>query len=194
VFWAGDTYSVLAEIGEFVTGVRPPKEFQRFLATILFTDIVDSTKHLSDKGDRKWIDILAAHNRIVRKQLDIYNGKEIKITGDGFLATFDGPSKAIRCAGAIREELLQLGIEITAGIHTGECEVLDTDDIGGIAVHIASRVMDKASPGQILITMTVKYLLGGTGLEFTDIGEYNLRGIDEPYRLYALKSSGKRLY
>jgi class 3 adenylate cyclase len=194
VFWAGDTYSVLAEIGEFVTGVRPPKEFQRFLATILFTDIVDSTKHLSDKGDRKWIDILVAHNRIVRKQLDIYNGKEIKITGDGFLATFDGPSKAIRCAGAIREELLQLGIEITAGIHTGECEVLDTDDIGGIAVHIASRVMDKASPGQILITMTVKYLLGGTGLEFTDIGEYNLRGIDEPYRLYALKSSGKRLY
>lgn len=189
VFWAGDTYPVLAEIEEFVTGIRPQRVFKRFLTTILFTDIVNSTKHLSDKGDRKWMDILEAHNHIVRKQLERFNGKEIKLTGDGFLATFDGPSKAIRCAEAIREGLQLLGIGFTAGIHTGECEVLDTDDIGGLAVHIASRVLDEARPGEILITMTVKYLLGGTGLEFTDKGEFNLKGIEEPFRIYALISN-----
>lgn len=188
VFWVGDTYSVIAEIEEFITGVRPQRVFDRFLATILFTDIVNSTRQLSVKGDRKWMEILAVHNQIVRKQLARFNGKEIKITGDGFLAIFDGPSKAIRCAEAIREALHIVDIEFTAGIHTGECEVLDTDDIGGMAVHIASRVLSKAATGQILITMTVKYLLGGTGLEFTDMGEFNLKGIDDAYRLYALKT------
>ena len=187
LFWVGDSYSVIAEIEEFVTGVRPNKVFDRVLSTILFTDIVRSTEHLSRIGDKKWMDILDSHNVIVRAELKRFNGNEIKSTGDGFLATFDGPSRAIRCAEAIRDAVKTLNIEITAGIHTGECEIFDVDDIGGIAVHVAARVLNKAEPSQILITMTVKHLLGGTGLEFTDLGDVSLKGIDERYRLFALQ-------
>ena len=186
-FWVGDSFSVIAEIEEFITGVRPQKTFNRILYTILFTDIVSSTKHLSTRGDKKWMKILEDHNHIVRKQLNRFNGREIKITGDGFLATFNGPSRAISCAKSIRDAIKTLGIEITAGIHIGECEILDDNDIGGIAVHVASRVLNEAAPGQILITMTVKHLLAGTNLEFTDLGEFSLRGIDNDYRLYALQ-------
>lgn len=187
LFWIGDTYSVIAEIEEFITGVRPSKVFDRVLSTIMFTDIVSSTEHLTRLGDEKWMNVLNQHNQIVRKQISRFNGREIKSTGDGFLATFKGPSKAILCAESIREEVKALDIEITAGIHTGECEIYDENDIGGIAVHVASRVLSKAEPGQILVTMTVKYLLGGTGLEFTDLGEVPLKGIDEDFRLFALK-------
>lgn len=186
LFWVGDTYSVIAEIEEFITGIRPSKIFDRVLFTILFTDIVSSTQHLSKHGDKKWIEILETHNEIVRKELTRFNGKEIKSTGDGFLATFDGPSRAVRCADAIRKAIKILNIEITAGIHIGECEIFDEHDIGGVAVHIAARVLKKARPNQILITMTVKHLLGGTGLEFSDLGEFSLKGIDDNYRLYAL--------
>ena len=186
LFWVGDTYSVIAEIEEFITGIRPSKVFDRVLFTILFTDIVSSTQHLSKQGDKKWIEILETHNEIVRKELTRFNGKEIKSTGDGFLATFDGPSRAVRCADAIRKAIKILNIEITAGIHIGECEIFDEHDIGGVAVHIAARVLKKAGPNQILITMTVKHLLGGTGLEFSDLGEFTLKGIDDNYRLYAL--------
>jgi pimeloyl-ACP methyl ester carboxylesterase len=187
LFWVGNTYSVIAEIEEFITGVRPINDFDRVLSTILFTDIVSSTQHLSKKGDKKWMEILEAHNQIVRRELIKFNGKEIKSTGDGFLATFDGPSRAVRCAEAIRNAVEILDIEITAGIHTGECEIIDGNDIGGLAVHVAARVLSKAARSQILITLTVKHLLGGTGLEFTDIGEVSLKGIDEKYRLFALQ-------
>ncbi len=187
LFWATDTYSVLAEIQEFVTGVRPNKVYDRILSTILFTDIVNSTKQLSIKGDEKWMQILEAHNAIVRKEVIKFNGKEIKNTGDGFLLTFDGPSRAIRCAEAIRNEVNKLNIELTTGIHIGECELYDDGDIGGITVHVAARVLSKAEPNQILITKSVKNLLGGTGLEFTDLGEFTLKGIDETYRLYAFQ-------
>lgn len=189
VFWTENSNPVLAEIEEFITGVRPAKSFDRILSTILFTDIVGSTDHLFKKGDEKWMDLLEKHNHIVREEIKRHQGKEIKSTGDGFLATFDGPSRAIRCAVAIREALQTLGIDITAGIHTGECEVFDDHDIGGIAVHVAARVLGKAEPGQILITMTVKYLLGGTGFTFTDLGEFSLKGIEEKYQLFALKES-----
>lgn len=187
VFWTEDTYSVIAEIEEFITGIRPNKIFNRVLSTILFTDIVNSTEHLSRSGDEKWMEILEIHNAIVRAELRRYNGKEIKSTGDGFLATFDGPSRAIRCAEAIRGAVKILEIEITAGIHTGECEIFDEGDIGGIAVHVAARVLSKAKPGQILITSTVKHLLGGTGLGFSDLGTVKLKGLEEKYNLLALQ-------
>ena len=187
LFWVGDSYSVIAEIEEFITGVRPNEVFDRVLYTILFTDIVSSTKHLSRQGDKKWMKVLEQHNKIVRKEINRFNGKEIKTTGDGFIATFDGPSKAIRCAESIRKEVKILNIEITAGIHTGECEIYDNNDIGGIAVHVAARVLGKAEPSQILVTMTVRHLLGGTGLAFTDLGEVSLKGIEEDYRLFALQ-------
>lgn len=189
LFWAGDSFAVLAEIEEFITGKRPSKIFDRILSTILFTDIVNSTIQLSAIGDEKWKEVLKAHNQIVRTELIKFNGKEIKNTGDGFLLTFDGPSRAIRCAEAIRNEVKKLNIEITAGIHTGECELFDDGDIGGIAVHVAARVLNKAQPGQILITMSVKNLLAGTGLEFTDLGDFSLKGIDESYRLFALQKA-----
>ena len=189
LFWVGDSYSVIAEIEEFITGVRPNEVFDRVLSTILFTDIVSSTKHLSNKGDKEWMEVLSQHNQLVRKVISRFNGREIKSTGDGFLATFDGPSKAIRCAESIREEVKILNIQITAAIHTGECEIYDVNDIGGIAVHVAARVLSKAQPGQILVTMTVRHLLGGTGLEFTDLGEVSLKGIEEEYRLFALQES-----
>lgn len=187
IFWVGDTFSVIAEIEEFITGVRPTKVVDRVLSTILFTDIVSSTIHTEKLGDKNWMDLLNHHNQIVRKELNRFYGKEIKHTGDGFLATFDGPSKAIRCADSIREKVRTLNIEIKAGIHIGECEIYDVNDIGGIAVNVAARVLGQAQPNQILITMTVKYLLGGTGLEFTDLGEVSLKGIDDDIRLYALK-------
>lgn len=189
LFWTGDSFAVLAEIEEFITGRRPSKVFDRILSTILFTDIVSSTKHLSALGDKKWRELLNAHNQIVRTELLKLNGKEIKNTGDGFLLTFDGPSRAIRCAEAIRDQVKKINIEITAGIHTGECELFDDGDIGGIAVHVAARVLKKAAPSQILITMSVKNLLAGTGFEFTDLGDFSLKGIDESYRLFALQDS-----
>ena len=187
LFWTSDSYAVLAEIEEFITGIRPNKEFDRVLSTILFTDIVSSTEHLTKSGDKKWMDILEKHNALVREELRRFNGKEIKNTGDGFLATFDGPSRAVACAKAIRDVVKTLGIEITAGIHTGECEVFDAEDIGGIAVHVAARVLSQAQPSQVLITMTVKHLLAGTGFQFTDLGDISLKGIKEAYRIYALQ-------
>ena len=187
LFWVGDSYAVIAEIEEFITGVRPNEVFDRVLSTILFTDIVGSTAHLSRLGDANWMKVLDQHHKIVRKEINRFNGKEIKSTGDGFLVTFDGPSKAIRCVESIRGEVKILNIEITAGIHTGECEIYDVNDIGGIAVHIAARVLGKAKPSQILVTMTVRHLLGGTGLDFTDLGEVHLKGIEDAYRLFALQ-------
>ena len=178
---------MIAEIEEFLTGTRPAEEHNRVLSTILFTDIVGSTEHLTEKGDERWMEILESHNQLVRTELNRFRGKEIKNTGDGFLATFDGPSRAVRCAEAIRDSVKTLNIQITAGIHTGECEMIGVDDIGGIAVHTASRVQHEAQPGEILITQTVKYLLAGSGLEFTDRGTALFKGIQEQFQIYALK-------
>lgn len=187
LFWAGETNDIIAEIEEFLTGTRPAEEHDRVLSTILFTDIVGSTEHLTEKGDKRWMEILENHNQLVRAELNRFRGKEIKNTGDGFLATFDGPSRAVRCADAIRDSVKTLNIRITAGIHTGECEMIGVDDIGGIAVHTASRVRNEARPGEILITQTVKHLLAGSGLEFTDRGTPSLKGIQEQLQIYALK-------
>ena len=187
IFWAGETNDLIAEIEEFLTGTRPAEEHNRVLSTILFTDIVGSTEHLTEKGDERWMEILESHNQLVRTELNRFRGKEIKNTGDGFLATFDGPSRAVRCAEAIRDSVKTLNIQITAGIHTGECEMIGVDDIGGIAVHTASRVQHEAQPGEILITQTVKYLLAGSGLEFTDRGTALFKGIQEQFQIYALK-------
>lgn len=188
LFWVGATHDVLTEIAEFVTGTRPAVVYDRVLATMLFTDIVGSTKQLMEKGDKKWKEILEKHNQIVRKELSRFRGREIKNTGDGFLATFDGPSRAVRCAEAIREAVQPLNIQITAGIHTGECELIGSNDIGGIAVHTASRVQSSARPNEILVSETVKHLISGSGMDFTYLGPKSLKGLTGEIQLYALKS------
>jgi len=175
----------LGEVQEFLTGVRAVPEPERILATVLFTDIVDSTRTAAEVGDHRWRDLLEAHQRAVRGALERFRGREVKSTGDGFLATFDGPARAIRSAEAIVEACEPLGIRIRAGLHTGECEVMG-DDIGGIAVHTAARVSALAGPGEVLVSRTVKDLVAGSGLEFADRGAHELKGIPDRWQLYAL--------
>lgn len=174
---------MLDEVARFVTGQRPVVEIDRILTTILFTDIVDSTVKAAALGDRAWHKLLDDHDRIVRSELTRHRGREIKTTGDGFLACFDGPARAIRCALAICEAVGPLGVRIRAGLHTGECEVRG-DDLGGLAVHIAARVGDLAGPGQVVVSSTVKGLVVGSGIEFTDTGEHELKGVPEKWRLF----------
>src|SRR6266571_1006035 len=176
LIWAGDQDSILAEIQEFLTGVRPAPESERVLATVLFTDIVDSTKRAAELGDRRWRELLAEHDRAVRSALEHFRGKEIKTVGDGFLATFDGPARAVRCAQRIRDDLGGRGMEVRSGLHTGEIE-LAGDDIAGIAVHIAARVSATAGPGEVLVSSTVKDLVVGSGIEFEDRGTHSLKGV-----------------
>jgi class 3 adenylate cyclase len=181
--FAGDHDAVLGEIEEFLTGVRPPPAPDRVLATVLFTDIVDSTKRANVMGDNRWGDLLARHNDLVRKELARFKGREIKTTGDGFLAVFDGPARAVRCACAIREAIQQLGISVRAGLHTGECELLK-EDIGGVGVHIAARVCEKAKGNEVLVSSTVKDLVSGSGIEFRDKGNHVLKGVPGRWRLF----------
>ena len=155
----------MIEIEEFLTGARSVAQPERVLATVLFTDIVGSTERLSELGDRRWRDLLESHYRITRSELDRFRGREIKTTGDGLLASFDGPARAIRCALAVRDAVRPLGIEVRAGLHTGEVEVM-TDDLGGIAVHVGARVAALAGPGEVLVSSTVKDLVAGAGLAF----------------------------
>jgi class 3 adenylate cyclase len=162
--FVGDTEEALDEIEELITGTRHTPEPDRVLATVMFTDIVGSTERATALGDRRWLDVLARHNDAVRYELDRFRGRAIKQTGDGFLATFDGPARAVRCASAIVEAVRPLGIEVRAGLHTGECELLG-DDVGGIAVHIGARVAALAGPGEVLASSTVKDLVAGSGLE-----------------------------
>jgi class 3 adenylate cyclase len=185
-FHSGDTEAVLAEIEEFLTGVRPAAEFDRVLATVLFTDIVGSTERAAVLGDRAWRALLDTHNAIVRQELTRHRGREIKAAGDGFLATFDGPARAIRCAAAIHDEIRPLGIEIRAGLHTGECELMG-NDVGGIAVHIGARVAGEAGAGEILVSSTVKDLVAGSGIQFVDRGPRALKGIPGEWRLFAVE-------
>jgi class 3 adenylate cyclase len=184
LFFAGDPGPLLDAIAEFVTGRHAAVDPDRVLATIMFTDIVDSTDHVSRARDRHWSEVLSAHERIVHAELDRFRGHEVKSTGDGVLATFDGPGRALRCAAAIRDAVTSLELDIRVGLHTGEIELRGAD-IGGIAVHIAQRIEAIAQPGEILASRTVVDLVAGSGLEFTDRGAHTLRGIPGEWQLHA---------
>ena len=183
MFAVGDSEAILGELEEFLTGTRHEREPDRMLATVMFTDIVDSTQRAADMGDRHWRDLLERHDQLFRRSLERHRGREIKRTGDGFLATFDGPARAIRCAASITEAVEELGLELRAGLHTGECEVM-SDDLGGLAVHIAARVMSHADAGEVLVSSTVKDLVVGSGIDFEDRGTHDLRGVPGDWRLF----------
>ena len=176
------------EIAEFLTGHQADVADDRVLATVLFTDIVDSTRRAAEMGDRDWHALLDAHDAIVRSQLARFRGREVNTSGDGFLAMFDGPQRAIRCAMAIRDAVQALGIEVRAGLHTGECEVRG-DDIGGIAVHIGARVSALAGPNDVLVSSTLRDLVIGSGLEFEERGAHQLKGVPGEWHLFAVASS-----
>ena len=178
-------YGAADEIEEFLTGERRLADIERILATVLFTDIVASTERAASLGDRPWRLLLDAHDRVVREQLRRFRGREVKTTGDGFLASFDGPARAIRCAETIVDATKTLGVDVRAGLHTGECEVRG-DDLGGLAVHIAARVGALAAWGEVLVSSTVKDLVAGSGIEFGDRGEHELKGVPGVWRLFAL--------
>lgn len=184
LLFAGDPAELLAEVEEFLTGVRPTAPTDRVLATVLFTDLVGSTKHLARVGDQTWRAVLDQHDHAVRAQLRRFDGREVRQTGDGFLALFDGPARAIRCAHAIRVGLENLGLVVRAGLHTGEID-LRGDDVGGIAVHIGARIMDEAGPGEVLTSHTVKDLVVGSGLRFDDRGTRPLKGVPDDWQLFA---------
>jgi class 3 adenylate cyclase len=185
LYWVGDDTSLmLEEIEEFLTGVRPTIADGPALATVLFTDIVSSTAHAAAMGDRSWRDLLTAHHDLVRRNLQVYSGREINTTGDGFLAVFDGPAHAVRCALAIRRAVEPLGIQIRAGLHAGEIELI-TDDVTGIAVHIAARVLTLAEPGQVLVSDAVLPLLAGSGLSFETRGVHALKGVPGQWGVHA---------
>ena len=181
--WAGDQDAVLDEVEEFFTGARRAPRSDRVLATVLFTDIVGSTERASQLGDTAWNDLLEEHNARVRRQLELFRGKEVETTGDGFLATFDGPARAVRCGLAIAASVRDLGLQIRAGVHTGEIE-LAGGEVRGIAVHIGARVMSVAAGSQVLVSRTVKDLVVGSGLMFDDAGEHELRGVPDRWHLY----------
>ena len=184
-WWVGDSESVADEIQEFLTDERQAIEPVRILATLLFTDIVDSTKHAAEMGDRRWRDLLDNHNSLVQKAIARFSGRIVVSTGDGVLATFDGPSRAIQCAIAIREEVLGLGIRIRAGLHTGEIELIG-QNVAGIAVHIAARVSAKAEAGEVWVSSTVKDLVAGSSVQFTERGVYALKGVPGEWRLFSI--------
>jgi class 3 adenylate cyclase/dienelactone hydrolase len=177
-WWTQDRDPILDEIEELVTGVRPAPEPNRVLATVLFTDIVGSTQRVRELGDRAWADLLSRHHAAVRRELGRFRGREVDTAGDGFLATFDGPARAIQCAVAVREAVRALGLEIRAGLHTGECELLG-EKVSGIAVHTGARIASLARPGDVLVSSTVRDLVSGSGIEFEDRGEHALKGVGE---------------
>jgi pimeloyl-ACP methyl ester carboxylesterase len=185
LWWFGDQDAIVDEVQEFLTGARSAPEPDRVLATVMFTDIVGSTKRAAEVGDSRWRELLERHEAIVRRELERHRGREVNTTGDGFLATFDGPARGIGCARAIAEAVRPLGIEVRAGLHTGECEVMN-GDVGGIAVHTGARVSAEAGPGEVLVSSTVKDLVAGSGIEFEDRGIHELRGVPGEWRLYAV--------
>ena len=176
--WWEDSESVLEEIEEFLTGKRGVIQHDRMLATIMFTDIVGSTERAVKIGDRRWRDLLDTHNALIRQEIARFRGHEVETTGDGFIATFDGPARAIHCACAIRDLVKRLGIEIRAGLHTGECEIKG-EYVGGIAAHIAARVM-----GRVWVSGTLKDLVVGSGFQFSDRGQHKLKGVPDEWRLF----------
>ncbi|MEA2895360.1 MAG: hypothetical protein QOJ84_975 [Bradyrhizobium sp.] len=184
LFCAGDSRRILDEIEEFLTGSRSHFEMERALATVLFTDIVGSTQRAATLGDREWRHLLESHHTCVRRELVRFRGKEIKTLGDGFLATFDGPARGVRCAEAIRDNVRGLGLEVRSGLHTGEIELLP-DDVGGIAVHVAARVAQLAGAGEVLTSSVLKDLVAGSGLRFEDRGLHALKGLADKVRIFA---------
>ncbi len=183
--WGDNSNAILDEIEEFITGVRHSADHDRVLATVLFTDIVGATEKAASLGDRRWADLLDNHHASVRRELARFRGREIDTAGDGFLATFDGPARAVRCACAISDSVQSLGIEVRAGLHTGECEVIG-DKLGGISVHIGARVAALAHPGEVLVSATVKDLVAGSALSFRDRGIQSLKGVPGDWRLFAV--------
>jgi len=182
--FTGDFNPVVDEMEEFLTGTRQVRPLDRVLATVMFTDIVDSTRRAAEAGDRRWRELLERHDELTRRQLDRFRGREVKTLGDGFLATFDGPARAIECACAIRDGVNPLGLEVRAGLHTGECE-LAGDDVRGMAVNIGARIGSLAQPNEVLVSGTVKDLVVGADLEFADRGEHELKGVPGTWRLFA---------
>ena len=178
---------VFDEVAEFLTGTRPATEIDRVLVSVLFTDIVASTERAASLGDQRWRSLLDRHDQVVREQLRIFRGREVNTTGDGFVASFDGPARAIRCGQAIIDATRDLGIELRVGLHTGECEVRG-DDLGGLAVHIAARVASLASANEVLVSGTVKDLVVGSGIEFQDRGECELKGVPGRWRLFCVEN------
>jgi class 3 adenylate cyclase len=186
LWFHGDGDAILGEVEEFLTGTRGAEIVDRILATVMFTDIVDSTRKAAALGDRRWRDLLGRHDTLMRRELERHRGRAVKTLGDGFLATFDGPARAIRCACSARAALRGLGVEVRAGLHTGECELIG-DDLGGIAVNIGARVGSVAGPGEVLVSRTVTDLVAGSGIEFTDRGVHSLKGVPGEWQLYAVK-------
>jgi pimeloyl-ACP methyl ester carboxylesterase len=186
--FTGDFDSIVDEMEEFLTGTRHARPLDRVLATVMFTDIVDSTRRAAGAGDRRWRELIKRHDELTRRQLDRFRGREVKTLGDGFLATFDGPARAIECACAIRDGVGPLGLEVRAGLHTGECE-LSGDDVRGMAVNIGARVGALAEANEVLVSSTVKDLVVGADLRFAERGEHGLKGVPGKWRLYAANAA-----
>ncbi len=184
--WGCDSEVITGHIEEFLTGMRHHDVDDRILATVLFTDIVGATETAARLGDKRWRELLSNHHETVRRELQRFRGREIDTAGDGFFAAFDGPARAVRCACAVGEAVRPLGLELRAGVHTGECEVMD-DKYGGIAVHIGARIAANAAPGEVLVSRTVKDLVAGSGLAFTDRGEQPLKGVPGSWALFAVQ-------
>ena len=185
LFSVGDSEAILGEIEEFLTGARQEREPDRVLATVLFTDIVGSTERAAEIGDSQWRSLLERHDRVVRQEIQRHRGRCVKSTGDGVLATFDGPARAVRAAQAIAGAVRPLGLEVRAGLHVGEVEVIG-DDVGGLAVHIGARVMARAAPGEVLVSSTVRDLVVGSGIDFEDRGSRELKGVPGEWRLFSV--------
>jgi pimeloyl-ACP methyl ester carboxylesterase len=186
--FTGDFNPVVDEMEEFLTGTRHAPPHDRVLATVMFTDIVDSTRRAAEAGDRRWRQLIGGHDELTRRQLGRFRGQEVKTLGDGFLATFDGPARAIECACAIRDGVSPLGLDVRAGLHTGECE-LGGGDVRGMAVNIGARVGALADPNEVLVSSTVKDLVVGADLEFADRGEHELKGVPGRWRLYSASAA-----
>jgi class 3 adenylate cyclase len=186
LWWVGNTEAIVNEIQSFITGEHAPVERDRVLATILFTDIVDSTKRTVELGDSRWKDVLETHNAVMHKEIDRFRGRAVRSTGDGYLSVFDGPGRAIRCSSAIRSELGRHGIEIRIGIHTGEIDLMG-EDVGGLAVNIASRVLAEAADNEVWVSRTVKDLVVGSGFNFVERGTQSLKGVPGEWSLYSVE-------
>lgn len=185
VWFSGDSEAIVDEVEEFLTGARQVSHRDRVLATVVFTDIVGSTETATAIGDRRWHELLEKHRAVIRREIARFGGREVNTTGDGFLITFDGPARAVRCAITLVESVRQLGIALRVGIHTGECEIIG-NDIAGIAVHIAARVQSHAAPNEILVSSTLRDLVAGSGLRFTSRGRHQLKGVPDEWELLAV--------
>jgi len=186
LWWVGNSAAIVDEIQEFLTGERPALEPDRVLATVLFTDIVDSTRRATELGDHRWRDLLDTHNAMMHAEINRYKGRAVKKTGDGFLATFDGPARAIHCALAVNGEMRRLGLEIRSGLHTGEVELID-GDVGGIAVHTAARVLAEAKANEVWTSRTIKDLVAGSRFKFIERGIHHLKGIPGDWPLFSVE-------